>query len=296
MLILFAAAVIIWASFSGGGTSFIDSKVNYVAYFANAAGLVRGAPVWLAGVEVGNVYSLKIVNLDEKRKIEAKFNVLSSVREMITEDATIKIGTIGFIGDRYLEIIPGTAGLPLIEEGAEIRSVSPADVGSMFAEGEKTMLKAQDLVDNLTGLTGKLKNGEGTAGQLFTNDALYHEMTKMLAAMTVLVEGLQENQAKITASIDNISGNLDGITEKVNENEGTIGRLIADPGLYDNLHASSGRIDSILAKINQGRGTAGAMVNDDELYQEIKNLIVRIENLVTDIEQNPRKYFKFSVF
>jgi len=41
---------------------------------------------------------------------------------------------------------------------------------------------------------------------------------------------------------------------------------------------------------------ATRVVNDDELYEEVKNLIVRIENLVTDIENNPRKYFKFSVF
>jgi phospholipid/cholesterol/gamma-HCH transport system substrate-binding protein len=66
--------------------------------------------------------------------------------------------------------------------------------------------------------------------------------------------------------------------------------------VFDNLHASTGRIDSILARLSQGSGTAGAILTDDELYVETKNLIVRIENLVDDIEKNPRKYFKFSVF
>ena len=39
-----------------------------------------------------------------------------------------------------------------------------------------------------------------------------------------------------------------------------------------------------------------AVVNDEELYQDIRNLVVRVDNLLADIEENPRKYFKFSVF
>lgn len=118
----------------------------------------------------------------------------------------------------------------------------------------------------------------------------------MLAAMTVLIDDMQESQKRIVSSIESVSENLSGISRKVNDNEGTLGRIISDPAIYDNLHSSTGRIDSILARISRGEGTAGALVNDDELYQEMRNLIVRIENLVIDIEKNPRKYFKFSVF
>ncbi len=62
------------------------------------------------------------------------------------------------------------------------------------------------------------------------------------------------------------------------------------------IGTSAGRIDSILARVERGEGSAGALVKDDSLYIEIRNLVLRVENLVSDIEKNPRKYFKFSVF
>jgi phospholipid/cholesterol/gamma-HCH transport system substrate-binding protein len=296
LLITLSVVVLIWASFSGGGTSVFDSKVRYHAYFPNVNGLVNGSPVWIAGVEVGNVSSIKFVNLDEFRQIEVKFKIIRSVQNMITTDAAIKVGTIGLLGDKYIEIIPGTLSEPVLEEHSEIKSITPGDLATLFAEGEKTMLKAQDLTANLAEITAMIKKGQGSAGKFFTEDTLYDEMTSMLVALTSLINDMQQSQGQIVSSIEDISKNLDGVADKVNTNKGTIGKLISDPGIYDNIHSSAGRIDSILTKINDGSGTAGAFVNDDELYEEIRNLIVRIENLVSDIEKNPRKYFKFSVF
>jgi len=296
LLITLSIAVLLWASFAGGGTSVFDSKAKYMAYFANVNGLVKGSPVWIAGIEVGNVYSIRFVSLDSARQVEVKFRVLRAIKNMITTDANIKIGTIGLIGDKYVEIIPGTLTNPQLKEGSVINSVTPGDIAAVFAEGEKTMSSAHDLTSNLTAITDRIRRGEGSAGKLFTQDTLYVELTKMLAAMTSLINDMQKSQKKIVSSLESMSSNLDGISGKVNGNEGSLGKFISDPKVYDNIHSSSGRIDSILAKINDGRGTAGAMVNDDELYLEIKNLVVRIENLVTDIEKNPRKYFKFSVF
>lgn len=296
ILIMFAFAALLYASFSGGGTSIFEDKVKYFSYFPNVNGLVKGSPVWIGGVEVGNVYSIEFVNLDSLRQIEVKYRIEKKLQKVVTIDAVIKVGTIGFIGDKYLELLPGNMSKPVIPEGEEVTSITPGDINAMLAEGEKTMTDARGLVGNLVEVTGMIKDGKGTVGQLFTNDTLFHNLTSMISQLTILIENLQVSQAKIVASIDNISGNLGGITEKVNQNEGTIGKLIADPALYDNLQASSSRIDSILAKINDGAGTAGAIINDDELYVDVKNLVVRIENLIADIEADPRKYFKFSVF
>lgn len=296
ILLAIAIAVLLWASFSGGGTSIFDSKTKYRAYFKNVNGLVTGSPVWIAGIEVGNVYKIEFVNLDKERQVEVKFRILKSVVNMVTTDASIKVGTIGFIGDKYIEIVPGSFGNPVLPEGSVVPSAESGDLAAVFSEGEAVMTRAKDLTGNLSELTGRINRGEGAVGKMFTEDLLYNELTKLITSLTVLINDMQGSQKRIVASLESLTDNVNGIADKANKNEGTIGRLLSDPGLYDNIHASSGRIDSILAKINEGRGTAGAMVNDDELYQEIKNLIVRIENLVTDIENDPRKYFKFSVF
>nr|MBN2278933.1 MCE family protein [candidate division Zixibacteria bacterium] len=296
LLIAGAIAVLLWASFSGGGTSIFDAKVSYKTYFENVNGLVTGSPVWIAGLEVGNVYSVKIVNLDPIRRVEVKFRILQSVQEMVTADATVKVGTIGFIGDKYIEVIPGSTDLPVFEEGSEIPGQRPSDLGEMFGQGADAMQSVQDVAANLAEITDRMKKGQGSAGKIFTDDTLYNEMTRMLTALTALIGEFQDSQKKIVSSIESVSSNLDDISTKINNHEGSLGKFVAEPELYDNLRTSTGRIDSILAKINSGQGTAGAMVNDAELYEEIKNLVVRVENLVTDIEKNPKKYLKFSIF
>ncbi len=296
LVITAAIAALLWASFSGGGTSIFDDKVIYQAYFSNVNGLVSGAPVWISGVEVGNVASIQFVNIDSARQILLKIRVLKKVQNMITTDAKVTIGTIGLLGDKYVEIIPGTLSKPMLVEGDVIQSTTAGDLSAVLDHSEDVVVEMKGLLGNLDTLTGRINNGEGTVGQLFRDDRLYSELTRLMASMTVLVDGLQKNQERIAGSIESVATNLDTITSRVEKNTGTIGKLLADPGLYNNLHSSTGRIDSILAKINNGEGTAGAVVNDAELYIEIKNLVVRIENLVTDIEQNPHKYFKFSVF
>ncbi len=296
VLITIALFVLLWASFSGSGTSIFDKKVRYVAYFDNVNGLVKGAPVWIAGVEVGNVTSITFVNLDSAGQIELKLRVKESVTNMITIDASIKLGTIGMLGDKYVEIIPGTLGNPLIAEDGAIKTDATGSLAAIMSEGEELVTSSRKVMGNLCDITKKMKDGEGTLGQLLANDQLHVELTGLIASMTILMDGLQKNQERITSAMENISTDLADVTSKANSNSGTIGKLLGDPKLYDNLNSSTGRIDSILSKINQGQGTAGAMVNDDELYQEIKNLVVRIENLVGDIEANPHKYLKFSVF
>ncbi|MCX6826095.1 MAG: MlaD family protein [candidate division Zixibacteria bacterium] len=296
VLVVFALAILLWVSFSGEGTSIFDSKVSYRAYFTNVNGLVSGAPVWISGVEIGNVTLIKFVNLDSVRQIEIKIRVKKEICNMITTNAAVKLGNIGFLGDKYVEIIPGTLTLPQLEPGGTIQTISSADAVAMISEGQKAMSSARKLSDNLTELTGQLKRGEGTAGKLFANDTLYYEMTKLVTSLTSLVKDLQQNQERLISSVEKASKNLADITGQINSKTGTAGKFISDPALYDNLRSSTGRIDSILARVERGEGSAGALVRDDSLYQEVKHLIIRVESLVSDIEKNPRKYFKFSVF
>ncbi len=89
---------------------------------------------------------------------------------------------------------------------------------------------------------------------------------------------------------------MGSLSEKVDNNTGTLGRLANDPALYDNLSASTAKLDTILHKINAAEGNLGLLVNDTAMYSEMTNLMARLNNLVTDIQANPRKYFKFSVF
>ena len=70
LLIMLAIAVLMWASFTGGGTSIFDAMGSFVCYFDDVNGLVKGSPIWMSGLEVGNVSSLGFVVIDGERKVK----------------------------------------------------------------------------------------------------------------------------------------------------------------------------------------------------------------------------------
>ena len=88
----------------------------------------------------------------------------------------------------------------------------------------------------------------------------------------------------------------EAITGKLDSGHGSLGQLINDKAVYSNLSQATARLDSILGKIERGDGSAGALVNDTRLYDDIRELVARVNNLVTDMEKNPKKYFRFTIF
>lgn len=296
LLLIFAIAVLLWASFSGGGTSIFEPKYKFTCYFPNVNGLVAGAPVWMSGVEVGNVVSVKFVDLDPKRRVELVCKAKKSVWDMITSDSRVQLGTIGFLGDKYVEIIPGAIGGTPIEPGSVIPSQEAPGADALFTEGKKAFGQVGAISSEIDTLLSRMNRGEGTLGQIATNDVLYKDLTHLLANLTKLTADLQRNQERLIGSIENMANSIGSLSEKVDSNAGTMGRLVNDPQLYDNLAATSAQLDSIMMKINAAQGSAGMLVNDTALYTEVVTLVARTNNLISDIQANPRKYFKFSVF
>ncbi|MFH1374614.1 MAG: MlaD family protein [bacterium] len=296
IILSLAVVALLWASLTGGGTSIFESKMQFMCYFKNINGLLPGSPVWMSGVEIGNVRSVSFVNLDSLRQVKVVCRVKKSVWPMLTEDAEVMLGTIGLVGDKYIEVFSGTKGKPVIAEMSVVRTRDAGDAATMFKTGEEAIGEARAVVDNLDQLLGRMNRGEGTLGQLATDDQLYHQLTSLAARLTELTVQLHQNQERIVSSLEKTANTVGELSEQVSSNTGTIGKLVNDPQLYDNLASTSARLDSIMYKLNTAEGSLGLLVSDTALYVEVTNLMARISNLVADIEKNPRKYFKFSVF
>lgn len=296
ILISAALAMLLYSSFRGGGTSIFEAKDFLIAYFTSVNGLVRGAPVWLGGVEVGNIKSVTFVNLDERRRIKVEFKVKESVWMFLTSDTKVKLGTIGLLGDKYLEIVPGTKGLPLVSSGDEIGILDEAGLEALTKNVPEMAGSVDSILTNVREVTSRLARGDGSAGKLMTDSALYDNLVLALNQTTAVLAEIRKSQADIMKRLNSTLANTSAITAKIDSGTGSLGQLVNDKAVYDNLSHSTARLDSILSKIDRGDGSAGALINDARLYEDIRDLVVRINSLVADIEKNPRKYFKFSVF
>ncbi len=296
IVISIAIAAILYSSFSGGGVSIFAPKDYLVVYFESVNGLLKGASIRLSGIEVGTVKSIKFTNQGVQRRLEVRLNIKESVWEFITADSEVQLGTIGLLGDKYIEIFPGTPGLPIVESGAELKVKGESGLEIMNRKAPGMISSVDTLLANLQSVSQKIADGEGTAGKMIADTLLYGNLVAVLDQTTEVLAEIQRNQTKILEKLGTTLENAESITGKMDNGDGSLGRLVNDDELYQNMAGSAGSLDSILAKIDRGQGSAGALVNDAELYEEMRNLMVRINNLVADIEENPRKYFKFSVF
>lgn len=296
IVLMFAIAVLLWASLSGGGTSIFEKKASYQAYFVNVNGLVPGAPVWMAGVEVGNVRGIEFVNLDSLRRVLITFTIKESTLRMVTEDARVQLGTIGFLGDKYVEVLPGTPGLPILPEGAVIPTRDAGSAEAVFKEAEAAAGEAREVAAGIDTLLERMNAGVGTLGQLATNDALYLQMTELSRQLTTLVTELQRNQERLVGSIERSTNAIADLSAKLNDTTGSAGKIVNDPALYNNLSALTAKLDTTLARINQAEGSLGLLVNDTTLYIEMANLLARSNRLIKDIQDDPKKYLGFSIF
>jgi len=132
---------------------------------------------------------------------------------------------------------------------------------------DKTLATVRELEQFST----SINRGSGSLKKLIEDPALYE---KMLAA----VSDLQE------------------VSRKVREGKGTLGRLLEDPEAYENLNRSLKELSSILDKIDRGQGIAGALISNQEMARELEETILELKKLIKDMTDQPKKYFRFSLF
>jgi phospholipid/cholesterol/gamma-HCH transport system substrate-binding protein len=84
----------------------------------------------------------------------------------------------------------------------------------------------------------------------------------------------------------------------LNRGEGTAGKLLTDPALFNRLNSTSERFDQLVARLNEGQGTVGQLLKDKQLYENMNGAVSDLRTLVADIRKDPKKYLnvKISIF
>ena len=179
--------------------------LNVLFNFAN--GISVGAPVRYAGVEVGEVQDIEVY-FDEKENIPMiRLQIWVAQNTWVNEDASATINTLGLLGEKYLEIIPGTREARLLQKGDTLRGKDPISTEELTRETKKTLTKVDKMIESINKIVGdeefraSLKNtlanletlsselsevmtvvrkGEGTIGKFFTDDKLYNDIDEMV--------------------------------------------------------------------------------------------------------------------
>jgi phospholipid/cholesterol/gamma-HCH transport system substrate-binding protein len=141
-----------------------------------------------------------------------------------------------------------------------------------------------------------LGSGRGTLGRLTQDERLYTQLVELSRNANVLAAKIDVNQSRVSNELYRLAGSLDSLVQKMQHGEGTIAQLMNDATLHQKLASGTARADSILGAISSGRGTFGRLYSDSTLYDDTKALMGSMRRLMAEIEKNPKKYFKFSIF
>lgn len=170
-------------------------KFNIVFGFAN--GIKVGSPARLAGVDVGEVKKIDVFYDADASKTKARVGVWIREEAAVPSDSTVWINTLGLLGEKYIEIIPGKRYDTLIKQGDTLAGQDPVAMEEITEETKKLVLKIEEAAGGLNEVLSKIKGGEGTLGKLVYDDAIYQNIEGVTKDLKDLTEDLKSHPWKL---------------------------------------------------------------------------------------------------
>ena len=310
LLLAIALAILVFAVYKAGEVfDVFAERYELVTLLPDASGLREGGAVTLAGQRIGEVKEIEFIPLEDQHDglhLRLVVSIATEVSEQIRTDSRSRVRAQGVLGDKFLDITPGTVGAPVLMPGDTLVSDAPIDYEEVIARAAGMIDQAEAVIVNLQAVTGSIARGEGAIGRLLNDDVLYErivltttELAQTLHSVNTsdgTIGRLMRDPALYNQLAQALAG-LDTLTSTLTQSEGTLGRLVHSDSLYDALTGTVQRADSLLVqleitaqRLHSGEGTVARLMNDPLLYDEILKSVVDLQTLLMDIRENPDRY------
>ena len=251
-------AVLIFLMSGTGGL--FTTKILLKSYFDNASGLRVGAPVRLAGVDIGNVTNIRVVQ-DRARQltpVEVAMKVNTRYRFSLRKDSLTLLSTAGVLGETYIDIDSSQAKGPAAVDGDVLPSREVPDFGDMVRAGQGTLQNMDALIKRLDRIVAFVESGQGSVGKLLYDPALYNRLNSTVTE-------------------------FQGLVNQVAQGKGTLGKLFSDEELYQKVNGTVDKLNTVIDDLNAGKGSAGKFLKDPALYNTANDTIANVKKLTDDI-------------
>lgn len=228
--------------FIGEKQQLFRSTFNITGVFKDVGGLQVGGNVRFAGINVGVVESISIIT---DTSVQVDMIIDESVRKFINKNAVANIGTEGLMGNKILFISPGKGKAITIEDKDQIKTAPPINLDEIFASLKGTIDNASDITDDLSKITHNIQQGKGIVGRLLMDDDLSQNFDSAIALLKSGSSGFNTLIKSTLNNTETMSADLMTIVKNVKEGNGSVGRLLMDPSLAQNL-------DSVMTNLKDG--------------------------------------------
>ena len=205
--------------------------------------------------------------------------------DRIRNDSVASIATIGLLGDKYIEVSLGTASGTPLEDGAVLKTRSPLALGDVIDKGTVALDRIAHLAETVDGVVTDFSDSMGATHVSETTAAIAEFMREIREGEGLFHSLIyDEYEGKGVESIGRSLATLEQILGEIAEGDGLLHSLIYAPpeeqeGLQEVVSAAR-RLNSILTKVDEGEGTVGLLVTDPTLYEDMKRLLDGAERSV----------------
>ncbi|MBK8215625.1 MAG: MCE family protein [Myxococcales bacterium] len=275
-----------------------ETKVTFHATFGDVSGLKPGAPIRMAGVDVGTVGEVGHAVDAKDTKIHVTLNIVRSEAGRVRQDPDVseleaakkdrprgtiaKVVNKGLLGDKMIELTVGDQRFPEAVPNTQLRTEEPMDLGKYITKLESIGEKAEKTLGNIERITGSLANDkfsqdlQGTVAAVHDIlDAVAHN--KDGAAHKLLfdkqeaqkIEALLSNLVVISGNVSAITNDVHGMTTRVNQGPGLAHALLYDEQMAQGVTGSLVELKNTLEAVRTKEGLAHAVVYGDPNTQKV---------------------------
>lgn len=269
---------------------FDSSKIFYGVYH-NVGGLQTGTQVTINGLNVGKISNIRFK--DSSGELVVTFSVDNSFD--FSQNSIAELYDTGIIGGKGIQVKPVFDGAPMAKSGDTLQTSTRPGLTDLVQEKLAPLQrKVEGAVANADSLlinVNQVLDDKTKKDLRETISGLKKVVASFQGSADALNEILSENKKTLNATLTNLN--------TITDNFAVLSDSLSSAGLsktIKNLQGTLGNLDVMLKKIESGEGTLGKLVNNDQLYNNLNSASKDLDLLLQDFRLNPKRYIHVSVF
>jgi phospholipid/cholesterol/gamma-HCH transport system substrate-binding protein len=253
-----------------GNVEIFSRRHRFIIDFTNVEALPTKAAVKIAGVEIGKVRKVALVDG------RARVTVAIDRSIPIYANALGRVGSTGIIGSKFIELFPGSPDAPELKSGSMIKG-----------ENERSL---NEMINKLSGLFETDANGNAVDNLKETIANIRNVSRSLNVAMGNHAKEMEEivmNIRDLTGSLKVFSAHLEEISTHSKEDVKVA---------IEKFRGVGEKLDAMLAKINRGEGAIGALVNDEKTGKEVKEAVASIKDTANEAKKVLGRFTNINVY
>lgn len=259
----------------GARARLFESRYTIYADFIQVAGLVEGATVRLAGIQIGRVSNITLSS-EPGGKVRVAMSVATRYGNRIRKNSIARIATQGLLGDKIVEISVGTAETPAVRAGEALVSQDPFEITDAVAQSAET-------IKGITALAESLRKTAETLNQ----SGLIEDAAATVRTARALADSLGKDASATLKSARGVTERAGRLVDQVEQGRGWAHALLyEEPEALRRLNTVIGSTQALLDRVDRGEGALGVLTSRDST-DAAKRLVALMDRLGRAADKNP---------